>query len=184
VALDTNIRQNGGFGMSMDRQNELDRLGFLIGSWTGVGEGFGHTSQVEHTYRLVLQNRFIQGETKSVARDDAGTIIEVHEDLGMFSFDPDRKAIVLREFHSEGYVNVYVMEDVEEPTVQLVFTSEKTEGAGGLLARLRYDLLSDDDYVVALDLAKPGEDFRECQVATMKRVVQDIPEKGDSIAGR
>jgi hypothetical protein len=76
------------------------------------------------------------------------------------------------------------MEEVEEPTVQLVFTSEKTEGAGGLLARLRYDLLSDDDYVVALDLAKPGEDFRECQVATMKRVVQDIPEKGDSIDGR
>ncbi|MGB3716956.1 MAG: heme-binding beta-barrel domain-containing protein [Candidatus Promineifilaceae bacterium] len=156
--------------MPVDSQNRLKTLAFLIGDWTGAGEGFGHTSQVEHAYRFVLQQHFIQGKTKSVARDDDGNVIEVHEDLGMFSYDPDRKAIVLREFHSEGYVNVYVMEEVKEFAKQLVFTSEKTEGAGGLLARLRYDVLSADTYMVALDLAKPGEDFRECQVVTMKRV--------------
>ena len=59
------------------------------------------------------------------------------------------------------------MEEVGEPDKRLVFTSEKTERAGGLKARLRYDFLSDDAFTVCLDLAKPGDEFRECQVDKM-----------------
>jgi hypothetical protein len=41
--------------MSVDRQNELDRLHFLIGNWIGGGEGSGRTSQVEEpTEQLIF----------------------------------------------------------------------------------------------------------------------------------
>jgi hypothetical protein len=156
--------------MSENEQDGLERIAFLIGKWTGEGEGFGQTSQVEHSYRYVLQNRFIESKTKSIVSDDDESILEVHEDLGMFSYDTEREAIVLRQFHSEGYVNVYTMDDPSEHAGGIVFTSDKTEGAGGLLARLRYDLESTGSYTVSLDLANPGQDFRECQVVRMRRV--------------
>ena len=62
------------------------------------------------------------------------------------------------------------LEEVTEPGNLLVFTSEKTEGAGGLRARLRYEFLSESVCKLALDLARPGEEFRECQLVEMTRV--------------
>jgi hypothetical protein len=59
-----------------------------------------------------------------VAKSADGGIEEVHEDWGKFSYDPDRDAIALRGFFSEGYVNVYLMEEVAEPGNHLEFTSE------------------------------------------------------------
>jgi hypothetical protein len=78
----------------------------------------------------VLDSRFIRSKTRSVAKSADGEIEEAHEGWGMFSYDPDRDALAFREFFSEGYVNVYLMEEVAEPGNHLVFTSEKTEGAG------------------------------------------------------
>jgi len=148
-------------------ENKLDALGMLIGSWTGEGRGYGNVSRVENSFEYVLQGHFIRNRTQSVAHDSDGEFVELHEDWGMFSYDPDRDSIVLREFYSEDYVNICLMEEVGEPDKRLVFTSEKTERAGGLKARLRYDFLSDDAFTVCLDLAKPGDEFRECQVDKM-----------------
>ena len=35
---------------------------------------------------------------------------EIHEDLGLLSYDEAREIYVLREFHVEGYMNQYVVE--------------------------------------------------------------------------
>jgi hypothetical protein len=155
--------------MQENPENKLDDLGALIGSWTGEGRGFGNVSRITNTFEYVLQGHFIRSRTQSTAYDSDGEFVELHEDWGMFSYDPDRDAIVLREFYTEGYVNTYLMEEVGKPGKHFVFTSERTEGAGGLQARLRYDFLSDDAYTTCLDLAKPGEEFRECQVVKMVR---------------
>jgi len=89
----------------------LDQLRFLIGRWQGHSEGFGQRSEVEHTYRYILNNQFIQSKTKSTTYAEDGSIKEIHEDLGVYSYDVSREKIILRGFYSEGYVNVYVMED-------------------------------------------------------------------------
>jgi hypothetical protein len=156
--------------VSQKTQTGLSVLDFLIGKWKGHGAGFGNTSVVEQEYELVLQEKFIRSMSHSVAHDDEGQLVEVHDDWGMFSFDSDREAIVLREFYSEGYVNIYVMREGDDPGNSFVFTSERTEGAGGLQAQLRLNLLSNDEFQMFLDLARPGENFRECLVMRMKRI--------------
>jgi hypothetical protein len=155
--------------MSEKSNNGLKKLEVLIGKWSGHGAGFGHTSDVEHEFEFVLQGKFIRSVTHSVAHDDAGEVVEVHEDLGMFSYDPDRETIILREFYTEGYVITYVMKEGDKPGEGFVFTSEETEGTGGLQAQLRLDMLSQDEYQMFLDLANPGEDWRECQALRMRR---------------
>jgi hypothetical protein len=155
--------------ISQKKDSGLERLEFLIGGWSGEGEGFGQKSDVKQTYQYILQDRFIHSRTKSVTRSQDGTVLDDHEDWGVFSFDPDRDFIVLREFYSEGYVNIYTMDEVGSGEKILIFSSEKTEGAGGLMARVRIKIISEFEYEMFLDLAKPGNEFRQCQVIRMKR---------------
>jgi hypothetical protein len=148
----------------------LDRLRFLIGRWQGHGEGFGQKSEVEHTYQFILQNQFIQSKTKSITLGQDGSVKEIHEDLGIFSFDVARQKVILRGFYSEGYVNTFVMEDRNGDGNQLVFTTEKTENANGMMARLRMEVISENEYEMILDLAQQGTEFKPCQKTRMRKV--------------
>ncbi len=99
-----------------------------------------------------------------------GTPGEIHEDWGFFSFDSDREKIVFRQFLSEGFVNTYVLGDAEPGAGVLVFTSESTEGAGGMAARLTFTFDGMNAYRLVLELAPPGKDFFACQTLMMLRV--------------
>jgi hypothetical protein len=156
--------------MSDETDTGINQLQFLIGTWKGQGEGFGHKSEVEQTFQYMFDERFIQSKTRSIARDENGTVIEIHEDLEIFSYDNSREKVILRGFYSEGYVNEYVMEPGTEGENQLIFTSVKTENAGGMLARQRMEIISENEFTFTLDLAKKGEEFKPCQVIKMKRV--------------
>jgi hypothetical protein len=146
-------------------------LEVLLGSWKGTGTGFGGSSTVEHSYEFILQNQFIFMRSKAVFesrdRSDAG---EVHEDWGFFSYDRDRDRLVFRQFLSEGYVNTYALEDAAASGDTLTFASERTEGSGGMRARLLYVFPGRDEYEVTLQLAPPGQDFFECRRLHMERV--------------
>ena len=52
-----------------------------------------------HTYEPAVQGRFIRLTTVSVGvPGDDGKPGEVHDDVGFFSFDPERKKLVLRQY--------------------------------------------------------------------------------------
>lgn len=155
----------------VDRWAPLRRL---LGQWQGLGDGLGGESTVRHTYEFVIQGNFIRNTTHSEFQPkDDGTPGEVHEDQGFFSFDSDRGKIVFRQFLSEGFVNTYLLEDHESPTGDLVLTSESTESAGGMAARLTISFDGDDAYRMVLELASPGKDFFACQTLDMERLLED-----------
>lgn len=155
--------------MPEEETNGLERLSFLIGKWAGKGEGFGNTSQVETTFRYILQDKFIQSQTWSIAHDMDGNLVEEHEDMGVFSYDPDLDKIVFREFYTEGYVITYTMEEAAEPEHTLVFTSLRQEGTGGMRARQRMKVVSEDEFESVLDLAQGDGEFSACQTIWMRR---------------
>ena len=146
----------------------------LLGEWQGAGSGFGGESQVRHSYAFVIQGHFIQSTTVSnFEPKEDGTPSEIHEDWGFLSFDSDRGKIVFRQFLSEGFVNTYVLEEPEPGDDMLVFTSESTEGAGGMAARLTFTFYEMDAYRLVLELASRGKDFFQCQTLDMERVTGD-----------
>ena len=106
-----------------------------------------------------LNDRFLEVHNKSVyAPQEKNPKGETHEDVGYFSYDAQRKRLVLRQFHVEGFVNQYV----EETTAggRLAFVSEAIENiAPGWRARESYVFEGPDAFTETFELAEPGKDF-------------------------
>ncbi len=151
-------------------------LAVLIGDWEGGGTGLGGRSETTHSYEPVIRDQFIQMRTISRFEPAEGeTEGEVHEDWGLFSYDPDRGRIVLRQFLSEGYVNTYVLGDPgagKADGAELVLTSIDTEGAGSTRARITIRFSGPDAYTMVLDLAPPGQEWFACRNIAMRRAAR------------
>ena len=141
----------------------------LVGLWTGAGSGFGNESSVSHQWDLALQGIFLRLQTVSTDRSPAESG-EIHEDLGLLSYDTDTSGFVFRQYLSEGYVNTFdvTIETAEPPTIH--FAARESESGGGLRVQMRLVFLSATEYRMELDLAAPGKDFSTCQRMQMKKV--------------
>jgi hypothetical protein len=88
----------------------------LIGRWAGTSEGQPGSGTVEREYSRLLGSRFVQLRNRTVYKpQEKNPKGETHEDHGIFSFDRERGRIVLRQFHSEGFVNQYVSDPAAAP---------------------------------------------------------------------
>jgi hypothetical protein len=138
----------------------LAPLAGLIGRWSGTTEGQPGKGTVEREYSRILGSRFIQVRNRSsYPVQDKNPKGEVHEDMGVFSFDKGRKRIVFRQFHIEGFVSHYLA-DAEQKPGTLVFSTEAIENIpAGWRARETYILSGADQLEEVFELAGPGKDF-------------------------
>lgn len=146
---------------STETKDPWERFRYFLGRWKGTGSGNPGKSQVEREYSFVLNEQFIQISDRSVyepqERNPEG---EVHEEIGYFSYDRSRKKHVLREFHIEGYVNQYLLEDREPESKKLVFRTEAIENIPpGWQARTTYEILGENEFRETFDLAGPGQEW-------------------------
>jgi len=149
------------FPQSAAKDDPLATVRFFAGRWQGTGTGEPGSSTVEREYEFILGGKFLQAKNVSHwAPREKIPKGEVHEDLGLMSYDTVRKTIVYRQFHIEGFVNQYVLEPVRDPET-LVFTSEAIENniGPGWRARETYHILSYDEFEEVFELAAPGKDF-------------------------
>ena len=134
-------------------------LAAFAGRWQGAVTGEPGRGSSERSYQYVLGGRFLELRNRSVyPPQEKNPKGETHEDVGYFSYDAQRKRLVLRQFHVEGFVNQYV----EETTAggRLAFVSEAIENiAPGWRARESYVFEGPDAFTETFELAEPGKDF-------------------------
>jgi len=111
------------------QQSKFDRLAFLIGDWQGTGSGFGNNqSVITASYKPIMDGTYIEFVNESMfeptVQNPEG---EHHIDKGMISYDNARKAIVIRQYNSEGYFNQYLLNDSVSTADSLVFETEFIE---------------------------------------------------------
>ena len=134
----------------------------MVGIWVGRSEGVFGATEVEKRGQFVLGGKFFQIASRSVSDD------EVHEDIGIFSFDEEAGTLVLREFHIGGYVNTY--REVESEDDSLVFESEQIENPPSPTLRARISLWPGDDRLrETLELASGEEPLSLCVDARLAR---------------
>lgn len=123
-------------------------ISWLIGDWTGIGEGQpGTSASTRHTERIHNDN-FIKVEGRSVyPRQQANPTGEVHTSLDLWSFDRRRNLLVLRQFDSLGFVSTYVQDRAASTAGRLILVSESLESVpAGWRARYTYQLVATDEY--------------------------------------
>ena len=167
LQADTNVRAQ----QPSAPADPLAPLSFLIGRWRSTSEGDPGKGSGEREYTRVLGNRFVQAKNRAVylpqQKNPTG---ETHEDVGLFSYDRSRKRIVLRQFHTEGFVNQYVMEP-GTPDGPVVFTSESIENIpAGFRARETYRRIGSDECEEVFEIAEPGSDFAVYSQTRLTRV--------------
>jgi hypothetical protein len=137
------------------------RVRFLLGSWEGTASGQPGKGTVERTYTLVLGDKFIEETNTSRYEATApGKTPEIHHHRGFISYDKARKTFMLRQFHEEGFVNLYAMNSDRSLPAFLVFDSVGFENfSNEWKARESYEVVSPDEFIETFELAEPGKDF-------------------------
>jgi hypothetical protein len=139
---------------------------YFLGHWTGSGKGKPGVSSAERSYALTLAEQFIEIKHRSIYEpQEANPSGEVHEELGLISFDKARSQFVLREFHVEGYVNQYVLEQDSGGTVFTFITESIENISPDWRARTTIEILSEDSFREIFDLAGPGKEWN-CYITT------------------
>ncbi|RPI06054.1 MAG: DUF1794 domain-containing protein [Ignavibacteriae bacterium] len=160
-------------GAQMTRQDSLwQPFKAFIGSWTGKGGGEPGFGDYERSYKFIFNKRFIEIRNKSMYSPTKNNPKgEVHEDLGYFSYDKTRRTFVLRQFHTEGFVNQYKMDSISENGKRIIFSTEAIENIpAGWRARESYDILDENQIQETFELAAVGKDFEPYTKVVLKRV--------------
>lgn len=126
----------------------------MEGEWEGESEGEPGKGTVQRVYTFVLNKKFLNETNVSTyppqPKNPKG---EVHHHWSFFSYDRARKALVLRQFHQEGFVNQFVMVATGAPNT-IVFESEALENIPkGWRARETYEIVSPDEFVETFEIA-------------------------------
>jgi len=153
------------------KQDAWGSMKLFVGMWQGEGEGKSGVSKVWKEWRFVLNGKFLQMKTRAVfspqKKNPEG---EVHEDEGYFSLDRARRQIVFRQFHVEGFIIQYVLENISEDRKRLIFVAEQIEnGPPGLQAKLTFRILDVDTIEERFELSFPGKEFDCYNINTIKR---------------
>lgn len=113
------------------RDDEADRLAaisWLVGEWAGVGEGRGGVSAGTRHAARVQNGHFIRIESRSVyPKQDRNKSGEVHTSIDLWSYDRQRKLLVMRQFDSLGFVSTFVQDRAASAAGRLVLVSEHIE---------------------------------------------------------
>jgi len=145
-----------------DQPDPWQPVRFFIGRWKGTAEGEAGAGTVERRYEFILRDKFIQEHNTSTYRpQEKNRAGEVHHHMSIISYDRDRKTLILRQFHVEGFVNLYALNQAASTPKRLVFESEHFENFNNSWkAKERYDIISPDEFVETFELAPPDKPFQ------------------------
>ena len=137
-------------------------LRFFQGRWEGETHGRPGLGKSVREYRFVLNDRFLQVNNKSLyPPQEKKPKGEIHEDIGFFSYDKVAKKLVLRQFHVEGFVNQFDLDNISEDGRTMVFVTTSIENIpAGWHARETYRVVREDEFLETFELAEPGKQFQ------------------------
>ncbi|MEZ5289805.1 MAG: hypothetical protein R2745_01850 [Vicinamibacterales bacterium] len=138
----------------------------FVGEWDGAEQGQPGQGRGERVYEFVLGGRYLHA--RNVSRfppQSANPKGEIHEDWKFFSYDRSARALALREFHVEGFVNYYLLDTAQSTPRRLVFESRQLENFDG---RARYTITIEGPDAFS-EIFEVGPDGRHLDVLVNNR---------------
>jgi hypothetical protein len=143
------------------RGPEWESLRFFDGRWDGVSQGKPGNGTVARSYRFGVGGTFLVANNCSIyPKQKSNPNGEVHVDHALIGFDKMRTKFVMRQFHVEGFVNQYVLDDASPNAKTFVWTTESIENIPeGWQARETYVIRNDTEFTETFELREPGKTF-------------------------
>jgi hypothetical protein len=147
-------------GQEEGERDHWEPLRFLVGAWQGRETGSSGVGTGEREYEFIMGETYLFAHnTSTFEPQPANPEGEVHRDWAIFSYDRVRETLVLREFHSEGFVNQYSL-DASNGGDRFVLTSESLENLpSGWRARITLTIQDTDTFDEVFELAAPGKEY-------------------------
>lgn len=148
--------------LNVHAQNPLENFEQLIGNWKGTGTGFGNAqSEVSASYKWLMNKQYIEVKHHSEFEPtDQNLEGEIHDDQGIISFDKDRKVVVFRQYHNEGFFNEYVLNDSLSSPSSFIFETERIENfVPGGRAQFTIRVLDKNKIQTVFDVGFPGREM-------------------------
>jgi len=144
-------------GINATRIDRWASLRYLAGTWKMVKPEVTNTQQ----YSFIFNGQFLKMQTKSIFKPTAKKPKgEIHEDMGIFSYDSMSKKVVLRSFHSEGFINIYILNHVSDDGKILTFKTISVENAPpGTKAKLIFEKINNREFKQKFYVAWPNKDY-------------------------
>jgi len=154
------------------RPDPFAPIRFMVGTWRGETNGQPGKGASERSYAFELGDAFLVARNTAVyppqPKNEKG---ETHRDTGFISYDKLRKTLVFRQFHSEGFVNQYVLDANASRGDTVVFVTETIENVmPGWRARETYQKTGPNTMVETFELAEPRKEFEVYSVCKLTRV--------------
>lgn len=150
--------------LNIQAQQKFNAFEKVMGQWIGSGIGYGGaTSTVKTSFEMMMNGQFIEVKNEAIFKPtEKNPKGEIHTDWGLISFDKQRKVFVFRQFHIEGFVNQYILNQAISTADKLVFETEIIENfVPGVKARWTI-LIQDGNLVETIfDLQMPGKEFEQ-----------------------
>ena len=154
--------------VAAERVDRWVNLRYLIGTWKMEKP---EVTNIQH-YSFLFNGQFIQLKTRAVFKPTAKKPQgEIHEDINIFSYDSTSDTLVLRSFYSEGFVNIFTLNDISGDGNTLTFTTRAVESAPeGTKAKLILQKISGTEMVEKFLVAWPGKDYACISENHLKKV--------------
>lgn len=133
----------------------------LVGTWTGTSTGKPGTATAESKFEFILNGNFLKVAGKSIyPPQEKNPKGQTYEGMDFISYDRIRQKFLLRQFSGEGFVNQYVLDQMDPDGKTFVFVSESMENLPpGFHARKTYRILNAEEFSDTFELAPPGKDL-------------------------
>lgn len=153
-------------------QEKLDRLDYFIGNWQGVETGVAGNGIGFRTYQYELGDNYIFVENQSTfPKSEKKPMGEVHRDKGIFSYNKNLENIVFRQFHVEGFTNIYELDTAQSGDEKWIFVTREIENnPGNWKAKLILTKNSDEQFTEEFLIAMDGSNFKPFLKNTWTRV--------------
>jgi hypothetical protein len=142
--------------------DKLAPLSSLLGDWSGVGEGDPGISATTRHAERALDDRYIMVQGRSVyPKQEKNKKGEIHTQIDLWSYDKQRKLIMLRQFDNLGFVSTYAQDGAASTKGRIVLVSEHLENVPvGWKARYTYEFRGADEYHELFELDPDGKGFK------------------------
>jgi len=147
--------------VSINAQNSFEQFDFLIGNWQGVETGVAGNGIGFRTYSYELnKNYIVQKNQSTFPISEKKPKGEVHRDFGVISYNSNDSSIVFRQFHVEGFTNIFVLDKKLSTDTKLVFITREIENnPGKWVAKSTITKISDTEFIDSFEIAMDGVNF-------------------------